>query len=61
MDAGQFDQLLAAINRNTDAQIAHAQAVHRLADEVVNLVTMEQGEDGERAPAVDMAGRPIDG
>jgi hypothetical protein len=58
--AGQFEQLLAAINRNTDAQLEHAKAVHRLADECVTLATMLADVDPEDAPpAVDMAGRPI--
>jgi hypothetical protein len=62
MHAGQFAQLLQAINRNTDAQLEHAKAVHRLADECVTLATMLADVDPEDAPpAVDMAGRPIAG
>jgi hypothetical protein len=65
MHAGQLAQLLAAIDRNTEAQIAHAKAVHRLADEAVNLVAMvaaqEQGEepDPDTPQVTDLAGRPI--
>jgi hypothetical protein len=58
--AGQFADLLKAIDRNTDAQLEHAKAVHRLADECVTLATMLADVDPEDAPpAVDMAGRPI--
>lgn len=60
MHTGQFEKLLAAIDRNTDAQIEHAKAVHRLADECVTLATMLADVDPEDAPpAVDMAGRAI--
>jgi hypothetical protein len=58
--AGQFADLLKAIDRNTDAQLEHAKAVHRLADECVTLATMLADVDPEDAPPdVDMAGRPI--
>ena len=59
MLAGQLLQLLEAINRNTDAQLEHAKAVHRLADECVTLATMLVDPEDEAPPAVDMAGRPI--
>lgn len=60
MHAGQMKELLDAINRNTDAQLEHAKAVHRLADECVTLATMVADVDPDEAPAaVDMAGRPI--
>jgi hypothetical protein len=60
MHAGQLEQLLAAINRNTDAQIEHAKAVHRLADECVQLATMLADVDPEDVPPdVDLAGRPL--
>lgn len=71
MHAGQLSELLAAINRNTDAQIEMAKAireqgqeqaaaVHRLADECVTLATMLADIDPEDAPPqVDMAGRAI--
>lgn len=59
MHTGQFDALLQAINRNTDAQVEHAKAVHRLADECVQLATMLAEPGEEEAEATDMAGNPI--
>lgn len=69
MDSTQFDRLIAAIERNTEAQVSVAQAhlasteaTHRLADECVTLATMladPQGEAAEGTHALDMAGRPI--
>lgn len=62
MDADQFERLLTAIGRNTDAQIEVAKGIHRLADECVTLATLlvdpEEAVDPD-SPGTDMAGRPI--
>jgi hypothetical protein len=70
MDASQLDRLVAAIERNTEAQIEVAKAtiagtlvMQALADECVQLATMlvDPAEEGEQPGlGVDMAGRPIE-
>jgi hypothetical protein len=55
----QFERLIMAINRNTDAQIQVAQQVLKLADECVQLATLLADPEGEAPAQVDMAGRPI--
>ena len=69
MDATQFDRLIAAIERNTEAQIvvgkahvAATDAMNRLADECVQLATMLVDPDDGADPGslgVDMSGKPI--
>jgi hypothetical protein len=61
--------LIAAINRNTDAQLALAEqireqgtAVLALADECTNLVALlvdVPPQDGEAGATTDLAGRPL--
>jgi hypothetical protein len=70
MDAGQLDRLVAAIERNTEAQIEVAKAtvagnqvMQALADECVQLATMladPEGSAPDSAAQTDMSGRPIE-
>jgi hypothetical protein len=56
----QFERLLKAIDRNTEAQIVVGQTIIRLADETVTLATLIADPDGEAGTGRDMAGRPIE-
>lgn len=60
MTDDQFERLLKAIGRATEAHIVMAQTVTRLADECVTLATLLADPDGEADTGRDMAGRPIE-